>query len=61
VRLPPGTWTLGFRRVVPHGATEPPPAEIKVAVAPGATVDVGTVQLAIQKNGATPAPHEPPP
>ena len=59
LRLPSGTWTLAFRRTVPHGATEPPPAELKVAVAAGATVDVGTVQLAGQKNGAPPAPQEP--
>ena len=54
LRLPPGTWTLGFRRVAPHGSTEAPPAELSVAVAAGATVDVGTVQLVSQKTGV---PH----
>ena len=59
LRLPPGTWTLGFRRAVPHGSAEAPPAELKVAVAAGATVDVGTVQLAPPKVGAPPpAQHE---
>jgi len=58
LRLPSGTWTLAFRRMAPHGAVEPPPAELKVAVAAGATVDVGTVQLAAPKNGPPPVPQE---
>jgi hypothetical protein len=60
LRLPPGTWTLGFRRPAPPGAAEGAPSELKVAVAAGATVDVGTVQLASQKAGPpAPAPDEP--
>jgi hypothetical protein len=60
LRLPPGAWTLGFRRVAPHGSVEAPPAELTVAVAAGATVDVGTVQLVSQKTGAPePTQHEP--
>jgi len=57
LRLPPGTWTLGFRRVTPHGSAEAPPAELTVAVTASATVDVGTVQLVSQKTGA-PAPTQ---
>ena len=46
IRLPPGTWMVGFRRAVGAGLPEPRPAELKVAVTAGGTVDVGTVQLA---------------
>jgi hypothetical protein len=56
IRLPPGTWLVAFRRASPHGAPEAPPAELKVAVTPGGTVDVGTVQLTAQRNGS-PAPE----
>jgi hypothetical protein len=59
LRLPSGTWTLAFRRLAPHGTTEPPLAELKVAVAAGATVDVGTVQLSAQKSAPPPAAQEP--
>lgn len=52
LRLPPGTWALGFRRMAPHGSTEQQPAELTVAVTAGVTVDVGTVQLVSQKTGA---------
>jgi hypothetical protein len=56
IRLPPGTWLVAFRRASPHGAPEAPPAELKVAVTPGGTVDVGTVQLTAQRTGS-PAPE----
>jgi hypothetical protein len=60
IRLPPGTWVLGLRRPPPPGSPEASVAELKVVVAPGATVDAGTVQLVPQKTGApSPAPHEP--
>jgi hypothetical protein len=59
MRLPPGTWTLGLRRPGAPGSPEASVAELKVVVAPGATVDAGTVQLVPQKTGAPPpAPHE---
>jgi len=60
LRLPPGTWTLGFRRVVPQGSAEAPPADLQVAVVAGATVDVGTVQLSSQKTGLPPPAHPEP-
>ena len=41
-RLPPGTYLVVVR---PGGHPEVPPVEIKVAVAAGATVDLGTVAL----------------
>ncbi len=53
LRLPAGSWVLGFRRVHAPGTPEAPPAEMRVAVTPGGSVDVGTVQLA--------APRPPPP
>src|SRR5512137_713069 len=60
LRLPPGTWTLGFRRAVPQGSADAPPAELQVAVVAGATVDVGTVQLSSQKTGLPPPVHPEP-
>ncbi len=45
VRLPAGTWVVSVRRVPVGGALEPPPVELKVNVAAGATVDVGSVSL----------------
>ena len=63
MRLPPGTWVIGFRRASAQGAPEAPPAELKVTMSAGGTVDVGSVQLAAQRNGP-PAPepiHEYPP
>ena len=64
LRLPHGTWVLAFRRASPAGAPEPTPVEFKVTVAPGATMDVGTVQLSGPKAGPTtgstpPVHHEP--
>jgi hypothetical protein len=56
LRLPAGTWMLGFRRQVAPGAPEAAPSELRVAVAAGAIVDVGTVQLAAPK----PAPSAEP-
>lgn len=46
VRLPAGTYTLSVRTPASGGAPEPLPVELKVAVAPGATVDVGSVVVA---------------
>ena len=46
VRLPAGTWVVSVRRAPIAGALELlPPVELKVAVAAGATVDVGSVSL----------------
>jgi hypothetical protein len=45
VRLPAGTWTLTVRRPGPASAADEPAGEVRVTVAPGATVDVGTVAL----------------
>jgi hypothetical protein len=62
MRLPAGTWTVTFRRPATPGLGEPTPAEIRVAVAAGATVDVGVLQLAAQRPGPAaplPAPTHP--
>jgi hypothetical protein len=45
VRLPSGTWTLTVRRPGLAGAENGPAGEVRVTVAPGATVDVGAVAL----------------
>jgi hypothetical protein len=42
LRLPAGTWVVSIRKGGPN-VFDPAPVEIKVAVAAGATVDVGTV------------------
>ena len=57
IRLPAGSWVVGFRRGTGAGPPELPPAELKVAVSAGGTVDVGTVQLA----GPRPAAPSPEP
>jgi hypothetical protein len=44
MRLPAGTWSVVFRRPG-NGNGDVLPVELRVAVAAGATVDVGTVQL----------------
>jgi hypothetical protein len=54
LRLPPGTWMLSFRKAGATASPDAVPAELKVAVQPGGTVDVGTVQLAPPRGGATP-------
>jgi hypothetical protein len=63
LRLPAGTWMLTFRRPSPAGTPELPPAELRVAVAAGATVDVGVLQLAAQQRAGPavplPAPTHP--
>jgi hypothetical protein len=46
IRLPPGTWTVAFRRSSAPGAPESAPAELKVSVTAGGSIDVGSVQLA---------------
>ena len=56
IRLPPGTWVIGFHRSAAPGTPEAPPAELKVSVPPGGTVDMGTLQLSAQKNGNAPPP-----
>jgi Carboxypeptidase regulatory-like domain len=48
VRLPAGTWLVALRRAAGDGGVEPA-VEVKVAVAAGATVDVGTVSLALPR------------
>ena len=48
-RLPPGTYLVLVR---PGGQPEAPAVEIKVAVAAGATVDLGTVALSVQPKAA---------
>jgi len=45
VRLPAGNWLMSVRRAAASGV-EFAGADLRVAVAPGATVDVGTVSLA---------------
>jgi hypothetical protein len=55
MRLPAGTWTVTFRRPATPGVPEPAPAEVRVAVTAGATVDMGVVQLSAQR-GVPPAP-----
>jgi hypothetical protein len=57
IRLPPGTWVVAFRRSSAPGVPEPAPAELKVSVPSGGTIDVGAVQLAAPKAG--PAAQEP--
>lgn len=54
LRVPAGSWLLGFRRPVGSATPELPPAELKVAVSAGGTVDVGTVQLAAPRTGGPP-------
>lgn len=60
-RLPAGTWALSFRRSA--DATEAPRSEMRVAVAAGATVDVGNVALAPPRavQPIVPPPAEPVP
>ncbi|HET8734150.1 MAG TPA: hypothetical protein VFM45_10310, partial [Anaeromyxobacteraceae bacterium] len=64
IRLPPGTWTLSIRKAAPPGAPEPAPAEIRVNVAPGSTIEMGTVQLTAPRGappqGSTPPVHHEP-
>jgi len=62
VRLPAGTWAMIFRRSS-AATVDGPPAEIRVAVAAGATVDVGNVALAPARavQLAVPPPAEPVP
>ena len=43
VRLPAGTWLLSVRRA--PGLPDTPPVDLRIAVAAGATVDLGTVSL----------------
>jgi hypothetical protein len=52
LRLPPGTWMLAFRKAGAPASADAGGAELKVAVPPGGTVDVGTVQLARPPAGA---------
>jgi hypothetical protein len=50
VRLPAGTYTVSFRRAAVSAALEQATVDLKVAVAAGATVDLGNVSI------STPAP-----
>jgi hypothetical protein len=59
VRLPAGTWTLTVRRPGPAGSTDEPMGELRVTVAPGATVDVGSVALPPAVPLAVPPPPAP--
>ena len=45
VRLPAGTWVLSLRRGASAGNGAEAPVDVKVAVAAGSTVDIGTVTL----------------
>jgi hypothetical protein len=56
VRLPAGTWIVALRRAAPYGALEPPATEIRVAVAAGATVDLGNVALTRPRPPSVSAP-----
>lgn len=63
MRLPPGTYVVSFRRPGPSGA-EGPSAERKVAVAAGATVDLGPVAMQATPPAPRPdagVPPAPPP
>lgn len=53
LRLPAGTWHVCFRRAGAPAA-EAPPAELRVAVAPGATVDLGSISLQPRPRPAAP-------
>jgi hypothetical protein len=59
-RLPAGTWLVSFRCT--GAAQETAPVDVRVTIAPGATVDLGTVTLAPRPprpaaaNGAAPGP-----
>jgi len=46
VRLPAGTYTVTLRPPAPPGAPESLPIDVRVAVAAGATVDIGNVHVA---------------
>jgi hypothetical protein len=59
VRLPAGTYTLSVRTPAPGGAPEPLPVEVRVAVAPGATVDIGNVAVAPRVPRPEPLPAGP--
>jgi len=54
VRLPAGTWLMSLRRAAAPGL-ELAAFDLRVAVAAGATVDVGTVSLAPRPRPAAPA------
>ncbi len=55
VRLPAGTWMVTIRRPASPGTSEPSVVDVRVAVAPGATVDLGDL-VPVPR-----APHAPPP
>jgi len=61
LRLPAGTWSVAFRRQAVPGGVESPTAEVRVAVAAGATVDLGTVALPSTVPLAIPPPPQPVP
>ncbi|HYS80180.1 MAG TPA: carboxypeptidase-like regulatory domain-containing protein, partial [Anaeromyxobacteraceae bacterium] len=54
VRLPAGTWLMSLRRAAAPGL-ELAASDLRVAVAAGATVDVGAVSLAPRPKPAAPA------
>jgi hypothetical protein len=72
LRLPAGTYHLMVRRPALEGFFEAPPIDLRVAVAAGATVEVGDVSLASRLpplrtvpltgngRGAAPGPRGPP-
>jgi hypothetical protein len=59
LRLPAGTWVVSVRRAGPSASEAP--LELKVAVAAGATVDVGTVMpgRSASRPPAAPTPATP--
>lgn len=59
VRLPAGTYTLSVRSPAAGSAPEPLPVEVRVAVAPGATVDIGNVAVAPRVPRPEPLPPGP--
>jgi hypothetical protein len=54
VRLPAGTWLMSFRRGAAAGV-EAAAVDLRVAVAPGAMVDLGTVSFAPRPKPAAPS------
>jgi hypothetical protein len=60
VRLPAGTWAVSVRRPPPGPGLEAPAVDLKVAVAAGATVDLGAITLPRQRPPAPPTSTAPP-
>jgi hypothetical protein len=55
LRLPAGNWVVNVRRGGASGPSDPWPVDLRVAVAAGAMVDVGVVQVGPARPAASPA------